>query len=115
MEYVSQKIINSLFKKLSENATMSKIEDLSRVPLTNAVQHIIKSVEDPSNSKLINSHLIEPVSESLHDNLKPYALAITCIFASIAILLVIVVGITAHTSRVLRRQRDQLSLESARK
>lgn len=102
MEYVSHKIIDSLFKKLSENATMSKIEKVSKVPLKNAIQRIIKSIEDPSNSKLINSHLIEPVSVSVSDHMRPYTLAITCTFASIACLLIILIGITAHTNRVVR-------------
>lgn len=99
LDYAGQKIVDSALKSLSDNATMSQIEALSDRPLKNAVQRILSSIEDPVNNELINTHLIQPISVYMHNSMKPYALAIICLFALITGLLLVVLAFTVRLHR----------------
>lgn len=103
MDYVGQRLVDSVLKKLSENATIAKLEIISKEPLKNAAKRFLDSIQDPANSEMIDSHFIQPISIYMHDNLKPYALAIICLFAIIAVLLFVVLGLAIHTRRTVHR------------
>ncbi len=105
MNYIGQKIVNGVLNSLSRNETMERIGKMSEPSIKLAIGQFVKSIEDPVNDDLINSHLVGPISMYVSDRMKPHALAIIVLFAFIALMLLLLTIITIKTHRVVRPQR----------
>ena len=114
MNYVGQKIVDSVLTSLSRNETMERIGKMSEPSVKLAIGQFIKSIEDPVNDDLINSHLIQPVSMYVSDRMKPHALTIVCLFAFIALILVVQLVLTVRSHRAVRKRMEiEDDIESA--